>query len=72
MACEGLMIIDEINQDVLIFNDSNIKVYQNEFTYLAAYSLIKQAQATGEVDKIVLERLNNRCAERMGVRPIPL
>ncbi len=46
--------------------------YKDEFTYLAAYSLIKQAQATGEVDKIVLERLNNRCAERMGVRPIPL
>ena len=46
--------------------------YKDEFTYLASYSLIKQAQATGEVDKIVLERLNNRCAERMGVRPIPL
>lgn len=30
------MIIDEINQDALIFNDSNIKVYQNEFTYFAA------------------------------------
>ena len=50
--------------------DSN--PYKNEFTYLAAYTLIKQAQATGEVDKIVLERLNNRCAEIMGVRPIPL
>ena len=46
--------------------------YKNEFTYLAAYSLIKQAQAIGEVDKIVLERLNNRFAERMVVRPIPL
>ncbi len=51
---------------------TNSNNYKNEFTYLAAYSLIKKAQATGEVDKIVLERLNNRCAERMGVRPIPL
>lgn len=63
-----------------LFNDSSAKsynntdssTYKNEFTYLAAYSLIKQVQATGEVDKIVLERLNNRCAERMGVRSIPL
>ena len=53
-------------------NNIDSSSYKNEFTYLAAYTLIKQAQATGEVDKIILERLNNRCAERMGVRPIPL
>ena len=53
-------------------NNIDSNPYKNEFTYLAAYTLIKQAQATGEVDKIILERLNNRCAERMGVRPIPL
>ncbi|MCI9031288.1 MAG: hypothetical protein HFK09_02055 [Clostridia bacterium] len=53
--------------------DADNKInYKNEFTYLAAYSLIKKVQATGEVDEIVLERLNNRCAERMGVRWIPL
>lgn len=46
--------------------------YKKEFTYLAAYSLIKQAQKEGSVEKIVLERLNKRCAERMGCKPIPL
>lgn len=45
---------------------------KKEFIYLAAYSLIKQAQQEGSVDIIVLERLNNRCAERMGCMPIPL
>ena len=64
------------NDELEYLDDLDIKAnsinYKNEFTYLAAYTLIKQAQATGEVDKIVLERLNNRCAERMGVRSIPL
>lgn len=60
---------DNLNYNFYLGSDNTFK---NEFTYLAAYSLIKQAQATGEIDKIVLERLNNRCAERMGVRPIPL
>lgn len=46
--------------------------YKKEFTYLAAYTLIKQAQKEGSVDKVVLERLNNRCAERMDCKPIPL
>lgn len=46
--------------------------YKKEFTYLAAYSLIKQVQKEGSVDIIVLERLNNRCAERMDCKPIPL
>ena len=59
-------------KDVQSPNNIELNPYKNEFTYLAAYTLIKQAQVTGEVDKIVLERLNNRCAERMGVRPIPL
>ena len=46
--------------------------YKKEFIYLAAYSLIKQVQRQGSADKIVLERLNNRCAERMDCKPIPL
>ena len=46
--------------------------YKKEFTYLAAYSLIKQAQKEGSVEKIDLERLKKRCAERMGCKPIPL
>ena len=60
-----------LNDDQLS-NNIESNAYKNEFTYLAAYSIIKQAQATGEVDEIILERLNNRCAERMGVLPIPL
>ncbi len=63
---------DITHKDVQSPNDVDSRVYKNEFTYLAAYTLIKQAQATGDVDKIILERLNNRCAERMGGRPIPL
>ena len=46
--------------------------YKKEFTYLAAYSYIKQAQKEGSVDKVILERLNKRCAERMDCKPIPL
>lgn len=46
--------------------------YKKEFTYLAAYSLIKQVQAQGDVDIAVLKRLNKRCAEIMGCEPIPL
>ena len=46
--------------------------YKKEFIYLAAYTLIKQTQATDEVDKIALEQLRNRCAERMEARPISL
>ena len=61
-----------IHNNVRSPNGIDSNPYKNEFTYLAAYTLIKQAQATGEVDKIVLERLNNRCAKRMGVRPITL
>lgn len=60
------MECDMTNKGVELPNSIDSNTYKNEFTYLAAYSLIKQAQATGEVDKIVLERLNNRCAERMG------
>lgn len=45
---------------------------ENEFTYLAAYSLIKQIQAKGTVQKEILKRLNVRCAETMGCEPIPL
>lgn len=63
---------DITHKEVQSPNNIDSNPYKNEFTYFAAYSLIKQAQATGEVDKTVLERLNNRCAERMGVRPIPL
>ncbi|WP_251546339.1 hypothetical protein [Pumilibacter intestinalis] len=46
--------------------------YKKEFTYLAAYSLIKQVQAQGDVDIVILKRLNKRCAEIMGCEPIPL
>lgn len=46
--------------------------YYDEVEYLAAYSMIKQVQKEGSVDKKILERLNNRCAERMDCKPIPL
>lgn len=46
--------------------------YKKEFTYLAAYTLIKKAQKESNTDKKILERLNNRCAERMDCQPIPL
>ena len=62
----------KIDNETRVPNNINSNSYKNEFTYLAAYSLIKQVQATGGVDIIVLERLNNRCAKRMGTRPIPL
>lgn len=66
------MEYDITDNEGQLSNSIDSNPYKNEFTYLAAYSLIKQVQATGKVDKIVLERLNNRCAERMGIRPIPL
>ena len=46
--------------------------YEKEFTYFAAYSLIKQIMAKGTVDKNILKRLNERCAETMACEPIPL
>lgn len=46
--------------------------YKEEFTYLAAYSMIKQVQAQGTTDDVILERLNKKCAEIMGCEPLPL
>lgn len=48
------------------------KRYKDEFTYLAAYSIIKKLQAQGNANKDTLDRLNNWCAEQMGCMPIPL
>ena len=48
------------------------EMYKKEFTYLAAYSIIKQLQAQGNAKKDTLDRLNNWCAEKMGCMPIPL
>lgn len=66
------MEYDITDNEGLLSNSIDTNPYKNEFTYLAAYSIIKKLQSTDEFDKIVLERLNDRCAEKMGVRPIPL
>lgn len=45
---------------------------KNEFTYVAAYYMIKQILAKGTVSRKLLERLNKKCAETMGCAPIML
>lgn len=52
--------------------DIAIEQNKKEFIYFTAYSLIKQVLDKRTVDKEVLKRLNERCAETMGCEPIPL